>query len=304
MSPFPYRHACLLLALATMSLAAAPAEIRICPFKDNKSAAVSLTFDDGLLDHSTVVQPMLKEADIPGTFFIVPKYTDSALSQRDDPSKRQFMTWDQVRSIAEDGHEIANHSSTHANLREANDELLYHEVVDSITDIESQTGQRPVTFCFPGNSRDQRALDYVLEHHINARTYQYGIGRKFEIAKFDDWLNQLVAKREWGVAMIHSIVDDFNGYDPLPEEEEDFAKLLASLKSSQDDIWTDTFADVSKYVQLRDSSSIEWLYGRKQFIVKTDLDTEVYDIPLTVEVIQDGISTYREVPVNEPILLP
>ncbi|WPJ96765.1 polysaccharide deacetylase family protein [Coraliomargarita algicola] len=293
-----------LLFLTAGSVLAEVPEIRICEYHDNKDAAISLTFDDGLLDHATVVQPMLKESGIRATFFIVPKYTDMALKQRAHPSKRQFASWEQIRSIAADGHEMGNHSSTHANLKNASEELLQHEVVDALSYIEAQTGQRPQTFCFSGNSRDQRALEFVLQHHVNARTYQYGIGRNFEIDRFSAWLTGQIQKRQWSVLMIHSILDDYNGYDPLPDEEKDFQDLLDQLNDCRDDLWIDTFAAVSKYVALRDSASIQLLNGGTQYVVKSDLDAAVYDVPLTVEVRQGEQSIYQSVSINEVIDLP
>lgn len=294
------------LAFAAMSnyLNGAVPLIRICDFKQNKAAAVSLTFDDGLLDHATVVQPMLREAGISGTFFIVPKYAEMALDHRDDPSKRQYLNWDQIKSIGDDGHELANHSMTHANLKEASDDLLQREVVEAIDVIETKTGQRPVTFCFAGNSRDQRALDFVLQHHVNARTFQYGIGRRFEIGKFNDWLNGQLKQRKWGVLMIHAIIDDFNGYDPLPNEAADFQQLLDSLNASREDLWIGTFAEVSKYVKLRDSVEVELLENGQQFILRSDLDPAIYDVPLTIEITQGDEVTYRSVPVNQVVSIP
>jgi len=285
-------------------ICSAEVEVSICRFKDDKAAAVSLTFDDGLLDHATVVQPMLEKAGIFGTFFIVPKYADLALVHREDPSKRQYLTWEQIKSIGEDGHELANHSMTHANLREASDELLKREVVDTMDVIESKTGQRPETFCFAGNSRDQRALDFVVQHHVNARTYQYGIGRRFEIERFNTWLNGQIKQNKWGVLMIHAIIDDFNGYDPLPNEAADFEELLDSLNASRDDLWIGTFAEVSKYVKLREHTKVELLKNGKQFILRSDLDPAIYDIPLTVEVTHGDDVTYHSVPVNQVLNIP
>ncbi len=293
-----------LLFLFAGSVQAEVSEVRICPFYENKDAAISLTFDDGLLDHATVVQPMLKESGIRATFFIVPKYTDMALEQRAHPSKRQFASWEQIRSIAADGHEMGNHSSTHANLKNASAELLQYEVVHALSYIEAKTGQWPQTFCFPGNSRDQKALDFVLKHHVNARTYQYGIGRNFEIERFRTWLESQIQKKQFSVLMLHSILDDYNGYDPLPREEEDFQELLDLLNASREDLWIDTFASVSKYVALRDNATIELLNGGTQYVVKSDLNEEVYDVPLTVEVRLGGQSIIQHVSVNEVIDFP
>ncbi|MGE9289674.1 MAG: hypothetical protein ACQKBT_01710, partial [Puniceicoccales bacterium] len=156
-------------------------------------------------------------------------------------------------------------------------------------------------FCFAGNSRDDRALEYVLQYHVNARTYQYGIGRKFDIDRFRSWLNQQIQTKQFSVLMLHSVLDDYNGYDPLPREEEDFELLLELLNSRRDVLWVDTFAAISKYVALRENATIEFLNDGAKFVVKSDLDAEVYDVPLTVEIRQGDDVWYQDVRVNEVI---
>ncbi|MGE9289673.1 MAG: hypothetical protein ACQKBT_01705, partial [Puniceicoccales bacterium] len=48
--------------LGVETVRAEAVEVRVCPYYEDKEAALCLTFDDGLLDHATVVQPMLKES--------------------------------------------------------------------------------------------------------------------------------------------------------------------------------------------------------------------------------------------------
>ena len=275
--------------------------VQICQFQNNKPAALSLTFDDGLVDHYTVVRPMLKDAGIPATFFIVPAWTDLAESNRKDSTKRQFMSWQQVAELSEDGHEIGNHSYSHRSMRGASEAQMYRQAVEPIGIIESKTGQKPVTFCFPGNARDEAALAFVMKHHINARTTQYSVGKNFEISAFEKWIGHLVQQQKWGVAMIHGILHQDNGYTDLPNGTQDFRAIIDCLQSKRQEIWIDTFANVSKYERLRDSSNVVWLEEGQRFTVETDLDTAVYDLPLTVEITEGGVSRLLNVLPNLPI---
>ena len=45
-------------------------DVEICKFKDGRQAALSLTFDDGLAEHYTLVLPQLERHALPATFWI------------------------------------------------------------------------------------------------------------------------------------------------------------------------------------------------------------------------------------------
>jgi len=70
------------------------------------TTVVSLTFDDGSADEYAV-RPILAGHDMTATFFII-----SDLTGRDS----YYMTWDQVRALADDGNEIGGHTLDHVNL--------------------------------------------------------------------------------------------------------------------------------------------------------------------------------------------
>ena len=62
-----------LLALAVLSLASSCRELedaRITEYRDGRRAAVSLTFDDGILDHYTMVAPHLDSLGLRATFWV------------------------------------------------------------------------------------------------------------------------------------------------------------------------------------------------------------------------------------------
>ena len=71
------RHVCgLLLVLGLGGGIAGPAgaqdgDTRITKWQDNKGGAVTITFDDGTINHFRVARPLLNERDLPGTFYIV-----------------------------------------------------------------------------------------------------------------------------------------------------------------------------------------------------------------------------------------
>ena len=71
---------------------------------------VVLTFDDAVSNHAAFAAPLLSELGFHATFFICEFPPDFAVN------KRQYMTWEQIRSLDAAGFEIANHTMTHAGL--------------------------------------------------------------------------------------------------------------------------------------------------------------------------------------------
>ncbi|MBQ0068975.1 MAG: polysaccharide deacetylase family protein, partial [Bacteroidales bacterium] len=89
----------LIIILALLTMASARAQ-RLAPFKGNARAAVSYTFDDGLVEHYTMVMPHLDSLGIKGTFWIIADNID----RRKPMVDHQPVTWDQLAVIASHGH--------------------------------------------------------------------------------------------------------------------------------------------------------------------------------------------------------
>ncbi len=91
---------------------------------------VVLTFDDGPLSGYTEVAPVLKTCGFGGSFYVCD--FDSFNTRKD-----WYMTWRQMKALAEDGFEIGNHSKGHGSGLDAmlnmEDELLAHHVPKPIT---------------------------------------------------------------------------------------------------------------------------------------------------------------------------
>jgi hypothetical protein len=75
-------------------------------FQNNKKGAVSLNFDDGYPSQITNGIPLLNARNLKGTFFVIigPDWINSHIS------------WETLRDIASQGHEIGSHSVNHLDL--------------------------------------------------------------------------------------------------------------------------------------------------------------------------------------------
>ena len=90
-------------------------EYRIAPWYGFKSSACSVTFDDGTLDQYLIAFPELEERNIKATFFLITEPRKTGI-WNDGSTIRLLFSWEQARTMAAAGHEIASHSTTHADF--------------------------------------------------------------------------------------------------------------------------------------------------------------------------------------------
>jgi len=115
---------------------------------------IVLTFDDGYRDAYEVVFPMLLDYGFPGTFFVLatPTHFESP----------DYMTWAQMKEMADAGMEIQAHGRDHVDLRGRSYDYLVYQIVGIQEAIEYHTGHLPRFFCYPSGKRDANVIA-VLE---------------------------------------------------------------------------------------------------------------------------------------------
>ena len=235
---------------------AAAAPLQICKFKDNKKGAVSLTFDDGTRDHLVHALPLLKQYGFKGTFYII---VNRVPNQAKEPRPLNgFLTWDELKLLLAEGHEIGNHSMTHRRqlTKEKSMEDVRHEINDPIPVFREKLGIQVETFCYPGCANTPEIEKIVKEHHLDASRRRYFCGGpKFTLDQWKRYMEQILAKGEDAAMMIHGIVPG-GGWSPFPDRGM-FEECLKDLKQRETFLWVDTYANVSRYKLLRDASSIE-----------------------------------------------
>ena len=126
----------LLTSLLLTTSASVSAQVRAVPDK-----VVVLTFDDSVKSHFTVVRPILKKYGFGATFFITAGF--------DFPTNKiDYMTWEEIARLHDDGFEIGNHTRNHRALKPDN-------ARGQITWINERLAAygvpKPVSFAYPGN---------------------------------------------------------------------------------------------------------------------------------------------------------
>ena len=134
----------MLLAGATLGWAAAatpddPTGIVKKPIPDK---TVVFTFDDGCASNATIAAPILKKAGFSGTFYVSDAY---GFRERKD----WYMTWRQIKGMADDGFEIGNHTRGHGMLSMTDEGGLQAYIWTLEDEMISNRIARPTTLAWP-----------------------------------------------------------------------------------------------------------------------------------------------------------
>lgn len=291
--------------LATMPLLApefcaadsAPPVARIAKFSGDRAAAISYTFDDGLRDQYTIGVPMLNEVGFRGTFFVIPgkvsPTTEDAEKRKNDKRAWGTITWAELRGMAAQGHEIANHTWSHRGLAKLPLEEVAAEFSRAAETIAREIGRPPMTLAFPFNQSTPEIQTLALRHHVAYRSRQLGVGgEKSTLSSLNAWAEKQVVERTWGVVMAHGIGRGYAAFtDPNI-----FREHLRHVKSREVEIWVDTFSNVARYEKERAAAKLTLTLsepGRLVCTLTSDLDPVLYDVPLTLVVATPAASSAR-----------
>jgi peptidoglycan/xylan/chitin deacetylase (PgdA/CDA1 family) len=103
---------------------------------------------------------------------------ESIAGGRQRPAWDGMMSWDELKQMHADGHEIGSHSQTHAILPLITDEQLEREVAGSRAHLKERLGFEIDTFCYPNGDCDERVAAAVQRAgYRHAVTTRYGINR-------------------------------------------------------------------------------------------------------------------------------
>jgi peptidoglycan/xylan/chitin deacetylase (PgdA/CDA1 family) len=120
---------------------------------------VVLTFDDSVKSHYSVVRPILKKYGFGATFFITEGF-DFATNKED------YLTWDEIRQLHNDGFEIGNHTRDHMAVTAERVGQL-GEQLQAIDDRCREQGiPETVTFAYPANRFAEEAFSVLQEKGI------------------------------------------------------------------------------------------------------------------------------------------
>ena len=134
--------------------------------KELPAKPIMITFDDGYLDNYTNAYPIMKKYGFTATIFIVTNQVGI------DPN---FMTWDQIREMQQNGIVFGSHTVHHKSLTSLKKEQIISELTQSRADIAEQLGSQPKYFAYPTGTYNSDIEEMVrLAGYKAAFTINYG----------------------------------------------------------------------------------------------------------------------------------
>ncbi len=219
-------------------------------------------------------------------------------------------SWNELRSYAAEGHEMASHSITHPRMAVLDEDNLLYELEQSQADIRKYLGEK-YTFSAecPYGTEDERVMQNAFQVYPALRNrmpenwleelnrssdldpvasnkeyvqWQRGPLSNTGMDLMKSWVDDCLSRDNiWLVLVFHG-VDDF-GWEPKTAEE--LEEYFTYLKEREDELWIATFADVTKYIRERENLDIERKVQKDEIILtfSSDLDPQIYDVPLTLK---------------------
>lgn len=223
-------------------------------------------------------------------------------------SRTDSTTWEDYRSYASDGHEIASHTVTHPRLAVLDEVNMLYELEQSKADVARFLGEA-YTFSAecPYGTEDERVMEYAhkiypalrnrmpepwLEEINRSSQMQPGASEKeyvqwqrgpltnISMATMKSWVDTCLAHDNiWLVLVFHGV--DGIGWEPRTGDE--LREYFRYIKTHETGLWVATFAEVTKYLRERKKTTLNSEFDGEQIIVKisSPLDPVTYDIPLT-----------------------
>jgi len=219
-------------------------------------------------------------------------------------------TWEDYKTYAAEGHEIASHTVTHPRLAVLDEANLLYELEQSKADIQKFLGEK-YTFSAecPYGTEDERVMEYAHKIYPALRNrmpesyldelnrwskrqagesdkeyvqWQRGPLTNISMEVMKSWVDTCVVHNNiWLVLVFHGI--DGIGWEPRTgaELEEYFNYMNERIAY----LWVGTFSDVTKYI--RERKNIEITSAVQDDIIEltisSELDPEVYDVPITLK---------------------
>ncbi len=257
-----------------------PEDIRVADYKDGKACAVSLTFDDAMKEHYTIVAPELEKRGFRGTFWLC-----GAWMPEDAQMDTTHMTWAEAKEMHGRGHEMSNHTWAHPYLTQMTKEDVLEQMKRNDDMIEERVGARPVTFCFPYNAFNDELVAMAMEGRVGARLKEFWLGGQHSPKEYlEKQVTDAIASGSWIAGMTHGINYGYDCYENPAE----FTDFLDYVKSLENDIWVGTFRDVAVYRKAAAETVLDIAEGKGVTITPTlNLDRNLYEGLLTMEVASD-----------------
>lgn len=365
-------------------------QTEITKWLDNKSGAISVTYDDGIVNQFTIAKPIMDSLGLPATFYIItgkvegsgkgkfigrdPKEiiaetanfpTDSTnlferasliaftgSTEAEDYHARigslfeqekikeayaltdegyakiragkmkttkdvvfhnnveDTTTWEQYKSYAAQGHEIASHTVTHPRLAVLDEVNMRYELEQSKADLLKFIGPESIFSAEgPYGTENERVMEIAHQVYPSLRNrmpetwmeeinrgskmtpgqsdkeyvqWQRGPLTRIDITQMKAWVDTVMSHdNNWLVLVFHGVEN--LGWEPKTRAE--LVEYFSYMKTHEKTLWVATFREVTKYLRERKATQIQTAVKSDEITLtlSCDLDPAVYNVPLTLK---------------------
>jgi peptidoglycan/xylan/chitin deacetylase (PgdA/CDA1 family) len=189
------------------------------------SGAATLRFDDGWRCIYENALPILEEANLKSTHYIISGCLD-------DEQFPRYMNVDHIQDLAKRGHEIGCHTVSHKHLTAETTHIIKEEIILSKKYLEKLVGSVE-TFAYPFGEYDNRVLDVVKQAGFwGARSIHDGFNEdktdtlllkckavmvKTSISEVKKWIDFSQNNNVWLILMFHQIDNEGREWSSRPE---------------------------------------------------------------------------------------
>jgi len=133
----------------------------------NSTKVVILAFDDSTEGQFTLAKPVLDKYGFKGSFFTVCNFVNGTKDHHD----KDHMTWNDIKTLQKQGHDIESHTMTHTNLNMKSQKDLIYEIGGSKQCLLAH-GINSTVFAYPASTGHENAtvVNVVAKYYDLART--------------------------------------------------------------------------------------------------------------------------------------
>ncbi len=268
---------------------AAVGDTRIARWKDDRTAAFLLMFDDGWPSHWQVAVPELAKRGLIATFYIVP--------QKGEYTKFEE-TW--RTEVPKTGMVFGAHTMTHQGVKDMeNADWEIGESANYIRKITNRPKPELVSYAQPGvpegkwNINGEQQAEILKKHLLIDRPTFRGHGAIYHLKTKDEILalaDKAIADKGMEYIIWHGVerIEPDWGYQDMWAMKQDVLfPIFDGLKERSDkgELWITDHISQHKYEKERDSAEVKTLRKVARGIelqLKCSADPELYDAPLTL----------------------
>ncbi|MGN6624337.1 MAG: polysaccharide deacetylase family protein, partial [Candidatus Nitrosocosmicus sp.] len=146
-------------------------EIKLSPSLQNgfnSTKVIILAFDDSPKSQYTLAKPILDKYGFKGSFFTVCTFVNSGINNR---FGIDAMTWQDIKTLQQQGHDIESHTMTHTDLNNKSQQNLDYEI-DGSKQCLLNHGINSTVFAYPASTGHDNAtvVDTVAKYYNLARS--------------------------------------------------------------------------------------------------------------------------------------